>query len=101
MQNAQGTLGGFVSKHEDLRRELNEIIDYSLTPTEFESRWEIMLAKYGVGDNTHLMDLYDLRNRFVPAYFMDRFFPFLQTTARSEGFNAVLKKYVNPHDSLV
>ena len=90
-----------MSKHEDLRRELNEIIDYSLTPAEFESRWETMVVTHGVGDNTHLMDLYDLRIKFVPAYFMDRFFPFLQTTARSEGFNAVLKKYVNPHDSLL
>ncbi|OEL34001.1 hypothetical protein BAE44_0004981 [Dichanthelium oligosanthes] len=27
---------------------------------------------------------------------MHNFFPFLQTTARSEGFNAVLKRYVNP-----
>ncbi|XP_051201527.1 protein FAR1-RELATED SEQUENCE 5-like [Lolium perenne] len=34
------------------------------------------------------------------TYFKDRFFPFLQTTARSEGFNAVLKTYSNPHQSL-
>ncbi|TVU25057.1 hypothetical protein EJB05_27533, partial [Eragrostis curvula] len=32
---------------------------------------------------------------------MDCFFPFLQTTARSEGFNAVLKWYVNPNNSLL
>ncbi|PNT68922.1 hypothetical protein BRADI_3g47021v3 [Brachypodium distachyon] len=37
---------------------------------------------------------------FVPAYFKDHFFPFLQTTARIEGFNVVLKKYVNPHNSI-
>jgi hypothetical protein len=35
------------------------------------------------------------------VYFKNRFFPFLQTTARSEGFNAVLKWYVNLHDSLL
>ncbi|CAM0952459.1 unnamed protein product [Alopecurus aequalis] len=34
------------------------------------------------------------------SYFRDRFYPFLQTTTRSEGFNAVLKKYVNPHNSI-
>ncbi|PNT63538.1 hypothetical protein BRADI_4g17122v3 [Brachypodium distachyon] len=33
-------------------------------------------------------------------YFKDHFFPFLQTTARSEGFNVVLKKNVNPHNSI-
>lgn len=31
---------------------------------------------------------------------MHCFFPFLQTTARSEGFNAVLKRYVNPQNSI-
>ena len=32
---------------------------------------------------------------------MKNFFPFLQTTARSEGFNAVLKRYVNPMNSIL
>ncbi|KAJ1257714.1 hypothetical protein BS78_10G017600 [Paspalum vaginatum] len=34
---------------------------------------------------------------FVPAYYMHCFFPFLQSTQRSERFNALLKKYVNPN----
>nr|XP_020179569.2 protein FAR1-RELATED SEQUENCE 5-like [Aegilops tauschii subsp. strangulata] len=29
------------------------------------------------------------------------FFPFLQSTQRSEGFNTVLKRYVNPHNSML
>ena len=101
MQKVQEKLGPFISKHEALRRDFNEIIDYCLTVAEFETRWSEMMLKHGVADNAHLLDLYDLRATFVPAYFMDRFFPFLQTTSRSEGFNAVLKKYVNPHDSLL
>jgi hypothetical protein len=31
---------------------------------------------------------------------MQHFFPFLQTTARSEGFNVVLESYVNPKQSI-
>nr|XP_051196017.1 protein FAR1-RELATED SEQUENCE 5-like [Lolium perenne] len=100
MQNAQPVLGNFMSKHEDLRNELNEIIDYSMSVEEFEGRWADMIAKHNVADNTDLSDLYRIRRTFVPAYFMDRFFPFLQTTARSEGFNAVLKRYIDPHNSL-
>jgi hypothetical protein len=100
MQNAQPVLGNFMSKHEDLRKELNEIIDYSMSVEEFEGRWADMIAKHNVADNTDLSDLYRIRRTFVPAYFMDRFFPFLQTTARSEGFNAVLKRYIDPHNSL-
>jgi hypothetical protein len=59
-----------------------------------------MIERHGVQDNDNLVDIYDIRSKFVLAYFMDRFFPFLQTIARSEGFNAILKKYVNPHASL-
>ena len=100
MQNAQSVLGNFLSKHEELRRELNETIDHSMTVEEFEMRWAEMILRHNVGDNTHLRDLYDLRATFVPAFFKDRFFPFLQTTARGEGFNAVLKRYVSPHNSI-
>jgi hypothetical protein len=100
MQNAQPVLGNDMAKNEPLRLEFNATIDYSMTVSEFETRWAEMVLKYNVADNTHLQDLYDIRASFVPAYFKDRFFPFLQTTARSEGFNAVLKRYVTPHNSL-
>ena len=75
MQNAQAVLGNFLSKNEELRKELNEIIDYSMSVEEFESRWAEMIAKHNVADNTHLSDLYHIRATFVPAYFKDRFFP--------------------------
>ena len=93
-------LGNFLSKNDDLRKELNEIIDFSMSVEEFESRWAEMIEKHNVADNTHLSDLYNIRATFVLAYFKDRFFPFLQTTARSEGFNVVLKSYTNPHNRL-
>ncbi|KAE8771597.1 Protein FAR1-RELATED SEQUENCE 5 [Hordeum vulgare] len=38
---------------------------------------------------------------WVPCYFKHRFFPFLQSTQRSEGFNAVLKRYVKPNNSIL
>jgi hypothetical protein len=100
MQNVQCVLGNFMSKYEDLLLDFNEIIDYSMLIEEFETRWAGMIMKHNVADNTHLSDLYHIRGTFVPAYFIDQFFPFLQTTARSEGFNAVLKRYNNPHKSL-
>ncbi|KAM0854057.1 hypothetical protein ACQ4PT_050673 [Festuca glaucescens] len=101
IQNVQGPLGNTKAKNESLRLELNETIDYSVTVDEFETRWAEMLLKHNVADNTHLADLYDLRQCFVLVYFKDRFFLFLQTTVRSEGFNVVLKRYVNPHNSFV
>ncbi|CAM0910918.1 unnamed protein product [Alopecurus aequalis] len=101
MQKFQEKVGSYASKHEQLRLDFNDIVDHSLSKEEFEQRWAKMITKHGIADNKHFADLYDIREYFVPAYFMHRFFPFLQTTARSEGFNAVLKLYVNPHDSLM
>jgi hypothetical protein len=84
-----------------LRLEFNDVIDYSLTVEEFEQRWAHMIATHRLADNAQFLDLYDTREFLVPAYFWHRFFPSLQTTAISEGFNAVLKRYVNPHDNLL
>ena len=50
-----------------------------------------MIETYQVQDNETLASLWEKRMYWVPAYFMQCFFPFLQTTQRSEGFNAVLK----------
>ncbi|XP_051221820.1 protein FAR1-RELATED SEQUENCE 5-like [Lolium perenne] len=101
MQKVQEKIGPMEAKREDLRRDFNDVIDYSVTEEEFETRWAEMIQKHDVVDNDHFKDIYDLRKCFVPAYFMKRFFPFLQTTACSEGFNAVLKQYISPHESLL
>lgn len=101
MQKVQEKLGPITSKNAALRKDFNDVIDFSVTPEEFETKWAEMLVKHDIVDNANFLDVYDLREHFVPAYFRDRFFPFLQTTARSEGFNAVLKKYSHPNDSLL
>ncbi|KAM0872889.1 hypothetical protein ACQ4PT_038438 [Festuca glaucescens] len=101
MQKLQQEIGPFIAKHEELRKDFNEIVDCSLTPAEFEARWAEMIQKHNVAQNKHMTDLYGIRDHFVLAYFMNRFFPFLQTTARNEGFNAVLKRHVSPHGSLL
>ena len=68
---------------------------------EFEQKWAAMVELYGLRDHEDMIDLWEHRECWVPAYFVHDFYPFLQTTARSEGFNAVLKKYVNPQNSVV
>uniref|UniRef100_A0ACD5YMS0 Uncharacterized protein n=1 Tax=Avena sativa TaxID=4498 RepID=A0ACD5YMS0_AVESA len=51
--------------------------------------------------HSHFRELYDIKDKWVPCYFLHRVFPFLQSMQRSEGFHAVLKRYVNPHKSLL
>ena len=59
------------------------------------------MMKYEAITHTHFEKLYEYRSTWVPCYFKHRFFPFLQSTQHSEGFNAVLKRYVNPHNSIL
>ena len=98
---SQKHMGGFLARNPELTQELNYIIDFSLTPQEFEAKWAAMLEKYDVVGHKELAALYAIRKTWVPCYFQNCFFPFLQSTQCSEGFNAVLKRYVNPHNSIL
>ncbi|OQU88877.1 hypothetical protein SORBI_3002G112850, partial [Sorghum bicolor] len=79
MDKFSGTIGPILAKNDELNEEF----------------------KYGLEDNEHFQHLYHIRQSFIPAYYMHSFFPFLQSTQRSEGFNALLKKYVNPNLSVL
>ena len=101
MDKFSGTIGPVLDKDEELRDDFKECLNYTITPDEFETKWVEMINKYHLGDDVHFQHLYAIRSSFVPAYYMHCFYPFLQSTQRSEGFNAVLKKYVNPNMSVL
>ena len=101
MQNAQKKMGAFLGRNPDLTADFNYLVDFTLTPEEFEAGWADMVQKYRVDWHKELAHLYEIRKTWVPCYFKDCFFPFLQSTQRSEGFNAVLKSYVNPKNSIL
>ncbi|KAM0854471.1 hypothetical protein ACQ4PT_050414 [Festuca glaucescens] len=70
VDKATEEIGLFVAKIPGLREEMNDCINCSLTPQEFETRWNLMIQTFN-------------------------------TTQRSEGFNAVLKKYISPANSVL
>ncbi|KAM3296060.1 hypothetical protein ACQJBY_038417 [Aegilops geniculata] len=100
-RKAEETLGPFFADRPDLHKEFELCVDHSLTVEEFERSWMAMTETHQVQDNETLVSLWEKRMYWVPAYFMQCFFPFLQTTQHSEGFNAVLKRYVSPGNSLL
>jgi hypothetical protein len=53
-----------------------------------------MIQKYKLEGMKYFQHLWDHRQKYVPVYFKTNFFPFLQTTARSEGTNSLFKKGV-------
>ena len=101
IKKAEETLGPFFADWPEIHKAFKLCVDHSLTPEEFERSWKAMIEKYQVQDNETLQNLWDKRKFWVPAYFMQCFYPFLQTTQRSEGFNAVIKRYVNPSNSIL
>ncbi|XP_020193940.1 protein FAR1-RELATED SEQUENCE 5-like [Aegilops tauschii subsp. strangulata] len=101
IKKAEETLGPFFADRPDLHKAFELCVDHSLTVEEFERSWMAMIETYQVQDHETLASLWEKRMYWVSAYFMQCFFPFLQTTQRSEGFNAVLKRYVSPGNSLL
>ncbi|KAE8804856.1 protein FAR1-RELATED SEQUENCE 9-like [Hordeum vulgare] len=101
MKKAQEELGRLLADDQPLNKAFKDCCDNSLTVEEFEEKWWKMLDEHGQTDNEHFHWLWENRECWVPVYYMHNFFPFPQTTARSEGFNSMMKKYVNPNKSLV
>ncbi|XP_071680003.1 protein FAR1-RELATED SEQUENCE 5-like [Lolium perenne] len=101
VEKATEEIGPFVAKIKGLREEMNDCINCSLRPEDFEMKCNLMVYKHRLRDHEKITALYNKRSYWVPAYFMHNFYPFLQTTQRSEGFNAVLKKYVTPTNSII
>jgi hypothetical protein len=93
--------GGTVFQaNEGLYEELQDMIDKSLTIHEFETLWQAMIKEHNVEHVKIFQDLWKSKHKWVPVYFKDKFFPFIQTTARSEGTNALFKKGVGPQFSM-
>ncbi|KAM3207361.1 hypothetical protein ACQJBY_062533 [Aegilops geniculata] len=101
IKKADETLGPFFADRPDLHKAFELCVDHSLTVEEFERSWMAMVETYQVQNHETIASLWEKRMYWVPAYFMQCFFPFLQTTQRSEGFNAVLKQYASPGNSFL
>ncbi|KAL6639297.1 hypothetical protein ACP70R_023027 [Stipagrostis hirtigluma subsp. patula] len=51
---------------ENLRKQFNDIIDNSLTITEFEKDWKAMIEGRGIQHIKYFQDIYNTRERWVP-----------------------------------
>ncbi|KAG7943650.1 hypothetical protein I3843_15G052100 [Carya illinoinensis] len=69
-------------------------IHETITVDEFEQEWSSILAKYGLVDNDWLQNLYNRRDKWVPAYLQTTFCAGMSTTQRSESMNKFFKDYV-------
>ncbi|XP_044326017.1 protein FAR1-RELATED SEQUENCE 5 isoform X1 [Triticum aestivum] len=93
-KKAEEKVGPCFQANEGLYEDFQDIVDNSLTVEEYETHWQEMIEKYKVHDIKYFSDMWENRKKFIPVYFKDKFFPFIQTTARSEGTNSLFKKGV-------
>lgn len=99
MKKVQDKIGNFMARRDRLRQDFNVCVDNVVSVEQFGHKWNQMISKHQVADNVHQQHLWGMRTCWVPVYYKDCFFPFLQTTAQSapsEGFNAVLKMLCQP-----
>ncbi|KAG6703898.1 hypothetical protein I3842_07G108600 [Carya illinoinensis] len=82
------------NKFPDFQKEFRHCIHETITVDEFEQEWSSILAKYGLVDNDWLQNLYNRRDKWVPAYLRTTFCAGMSTTQRSESMNKFFKDYV-------
>jgi hypothetical protein len=71
-----------------------------LTCDEFEKRWQEVVGRYNLQENTWLCQIYGGRHHWVPAYVKGTFWAGMSTTQRSESMNAFFDGYVGPSTPL-
>jgi hypothetical protein len=84
------------ASNKGLPEEFEDIVGNSLTIEEFETLWIKMIADYKLENNKYFSKMWEMRERFIPVYFKNNFYPFLKSTARSESTNARIKRNVGP-----
>ncbi|XP_074327262.1 protein FAR1-RELATED SEQUENCE 5-like [Apium graveolens] len=80
--------------------EFNACVYKSLTPTEFEGRWEQLVEKYDLEDHAWLNDMYAIRTQSIGAYTKQHFSAGMTTTSRSESTNSFFDEYMQSSTGL-
>ncbi|XP_071727200.1 protein FAR1-RELATED SEQUENCE 5-like [Rutidosis leptorrhynchoides] len=73
-----------------------------LDPDEFDRRWFSILHKYNLDDHNWLIDMFNLRQKWIPAYFRDwDMSGLMRTSSRSESGNHVFQQLMSRSSTLV
>ncbi|KAL2533688.1 Protein FAR-RED IMPAIRED RESPONSE 1 [Abeliophyllum distichum] len=80
---------------------LVNIIKNSESPAEFEERWNETMVTTSLHCNEWLQSMYEIRDRWVPAYVKHIFSAGMSSSQRSESGHSFLKKYINRKNSLM
>ncbi|XP_074342488.1 protein FAR1-RELATED SEQUENCE 5-like [Apium graveolens] len=79
---------------DEFKGDFTNCIYHSLTEKVFEDRWQALILKYKLEDNTWLQGLYNLKHKWIDTYTRNIFSVVQKTTSKSEEMNAFFDAYV-------
>ncbi|XP_042398920.1 protein FAR1-RELATED SEQUENCE 5-like [Zingiber officinale] len=85
----------------DYYQSIKNVIGNSTTPDEFENLWEEVIKCANLEKNDWLSSMYELRHKWVPAYFSHIFCAGMSSSQRYEVSHAFFKRYVSNKNSLM
>ncbi|KAG6624339.1 hypothetical protein CIPAW_16G019500 [Carya illinoinensis] len=94
LQKFSEHLAHVYNKFPEFQKEFHHCIHETVTSDEFEEEWVSIVVKYGLVGNDWLQNLYNRREKWVPAYLRTTFCAGMSTTQRSESMNKFFKDYV-------
>ncbi|PWA35991.1 protein FAR1-RELATED SEQUENCE 1 [Artemisia annua] len=79
------------------RKKISKIIwTDRLDPAEFDEKWSSIVNEFHLEDNRWLSDMFELRHKWIPAYFRDTpLSGLMRTTSRSESENHMFGRLMN------
>ncbi|GJY26554.1 FAR1-related sequence 5-like protein [Tanacetum coccineum] len=102
-QKLPGKVCGDVENDLEFKKYFHKLIwNVHIGPEEFEQRWHSLIAMFNLADNNWLSEMFEIRDRWIPAYFKD--LPMcclMKTTSRSESSNAFFRIHSHHGNMLV
>ncbi|XP_024924846.3 protein FAR1-RELATED SEQUENCE 5-like [Ziziphus jujuba] len=87
--------------YRDFYKDFRQCIWESECPMEFERKLETIINKASLYDNDWLKSIFEMRNRWVPAYVNHIFSSGMSSNQRAESSHAFFKKYVSKKNLLM
>uniref|UniRef100_A0ACD5Z551 Uncharacterized protein n=1 Tax=Avena sativa TaxID=4498 RepID=A0ACD5Z551_AVESA len=100
MGKAQEKLAAFMASRGNIKGELDNLVDNSLTETEFEEGWNALIKRYDASENEYLQFMWQTRKNWSPVYFREDFYPFVTSAGGSQGTISLFKENVLPKDRI-
>lgn len=92
--------GGNVPNKETLTQNVKDVVYLSQTISEFEQNWTNLFNRIGYDHNPWFSEIYEIREKWVPAYLNNKFWAGMTSTQRVESMNNFLNKYLRKRECL-